>query len=248
MLTLNTSKTSFIQFSNARIKQPDVVLRLHTCEVPSPATCSCQTITKTAMVKYLGVILDEKISWLPHINMITSRVRKLTWVFKNLRFVADFEVLRGVYYALVQSVIGYCIRVWGGACKTHLLRLERSQRSLLKTMTIKPFRFPTKALYELCQVFTVRQLYIYHAIVKLHVTTTYKPDNVRQKRTVTNVLNYIRCNTTLARRQYRFLSTHIYNKLNKVLKFYPVSLRECQSKLKSWLVALNYEDTEKIIH
>jgi hypothetical protein len=82
-----------------------------------------------------------RLNWIPHIELITARTRKLIWTFKTLSNVADFELLRNAYFALAQSVIGYCVSVWGGACKTHLLQLERAQRSLLlKSNDIKTFQ------------------------------------------------------------------------------------------------------------
>lgn len=248
LLTLNIAKTSFVQFTNARIQQPDVAVQIHTCQSPFTQQCSCTTLSKSKIVRYLGVLLDDKISWQPHIEMVSSRVRKLIWVFKNLRHVADSDLLRTVYYALAQSVIGYCIGVWGGACKTHLLRLERAQRSLLKTMSFKPYRFPTKTLYELCRVFTVRQLFIFQLITKKHVSTPYDPGKLRNKRITPNVIESVRCRTAFARRQYAFLSVCLYNKINRILNFYPLTLKECKLKVKNWLFTLDYEDVEKIIN
>ena len=36
------------------------------------------------MVKYLGVILDENLSWEPHINYISLKLRKLMEPFQKL--------------------------------------------------------------------------------------------------------------------------------------------------------------------
>ena len=247
LLTLNVSKTSLVQFSNSRLKQPNCEIRIHTCKFSTNQQCSCQIIAKTSTVRYLGVLLDEKVTWQPHIGMITARVRKLIWVFKNLRHVANLELLRSVYYALAQSVIGYCIGVWGGACKTHIIQLERAQRSLLKTMTFKPYRFPTKTLFEICKVLTVRQLFIYNIITHKHASTPYDSKKFSNKRKIISVINSVRCHTALGRRQKVFLSVHLYNKLNNILNFYPLSLRECQSKLRDWLLRQDYEETEKVL-
>lgn len=51
---------------------------------------------------------------------------------------ADIELLRMIYYALAQSVMDYCGEIWSGALKTHLLTLERAQKSILKVMTFSP--------------------------------------------------------------------------------------------------------------
>ncbi|CAK1585547.1 unnamed protein product [Parnassius mnemosyne] len=87
-------------------------------------TCLCPNMTKSKSIKYLGVIIDEKLSWLPHIDLISSCTRILIWTFKRLRHIADFDLLKTVYYALAQSIIGYCIVAWGGASVANLATLS----------------------------------------------------------------------------------------------------------------------------
>ncbi|XP_045450952.1 tRNA dimethylallyltransferase-like [Melitaea cinxia] len=67
-------------------------------------------------------------------------MRKLMWVFRKLKQVADVKILTTTYKALAQSILSYCNPVWGGAAKTHLLTLERGQRVLLKATFNKPSR------------------------------------------------------------------------------------------------------------
>lgn len=253
LLTLNISKTTYLQFriSNVIPKTADdnfdINLKVHSCDLQQTDKCSCISMTKSKTVKYLGVLLDDRLSWLPHIELISSRTRILTWVFKKLRYVADFDLLRTIYFALAQSIIGYCISVWGGACKSFLIKLERSQRCLLKTMKFKGFRYPTNSLYKECNVLNVRQLFILNLIVAQHKGTQYDPDICRNKRRIPNILNPFKCRTQFARRQNAFLSVSLYNKLNKILNFYPLSKHECKMKVQKWLLTLDYKNTENLL-
>lgn len=247
LLTLNISKTSFLQFTFAKTKPTVVSLKAHSCDVAnSGIPCSCLPITQQKTMKYLGVILDEGLTWRPHIEQTSSRVRKLIWAFKKLRQVAEFKLLRAIYLALAQSIVGYCITAWGGACKTHMIRLERAQRSLLKVMTFKPYRFPTRTLYESCQVLTVRQLYLLNLILKQHEKT---PVNhaTKHTRTFRNVCSTVKCKTASARRQRLYLSSYLYNKINNILNLNPLTKNKTKIKLNSWLQTLDYQQTENLI-
>lgn len=53
-------------------------------------------------------------SYSTRIDFITSRVRKLIWVFRRLRHVTDLDLLCTDYFALPQSVFSYCIGTWVG--------------------------------------------------------------------------------------------------------------------------------------
>lgn len=52
------------------------------------------------------------------------------------------------YYALCQSLIDYCITSLGGAARTHLIEIERSQRAILKIAAGLLLFFPPVDLYR----------------------------------------------------------------------------------------------------
>lgn len=115
-LTLYIKKTSFITFVHkTNMLPPDTYLvKAHTC-IDSPINCDCVSIMRNSHIKYLGVYIDQFLKWQHHIDIVTSRVRKIIHVFKQLRNAADFKTLLMTYYALAQSIIPYCITAWGGA-------------------------------------------------------------------------------------------------------------------------------------
>ncbi|CAB3251301.1 unnamed protein product [Arctia plantaginis] len=99
--------------------------------------------------------MDSRLRFHEHISTLSGRMRKLIYVFKNLRQVADDKLRRSVYFALAQSLLTYCITTWGGAPRSTLLELERAQRAVLKVSLTLPFRYPTSLLYKKAKVLTV---------------------------------------------------------------------------------------------
>ncbi|XP_045446592.1 uncharacterized protein LOC123654751 [Melitaea cinxia] len=246
-LTLNIKKTTFLQFTNAKISTPDVELRVHTCHPSMTDSCACLSILRSSTIKYLSVLIDDKLGWRQHIELLTARIRKLIWIFKKLRDVVDLDTLRSVYYALVQSILSYCVVVWGGASKSHMILVERAQRSLLKTMTYSPYRFPTVELYKKCSVLTVRQLFIMQSIVRQHQYTPYEPSVSSSKRVVRNVIVLPKVRTALARKQSNYLSIYLYNRANRILNYYTLSLKELKAIVFKWLSSLDYQKTEDLL-
>lgn len=76
LLTLNTSKTNFICFSISKRNEPvdknEIVI--HTCKGAYGNTCNCPSIRKVTETKYLGVVLDKRLSWYPHLEQVTARI------------------------------------------------------------------------------------------------------------------------------------------------------------------------------
>lgn len=245
LLTLNIDKTKFITFtirSNNSPPPQQLQLKAHSCS--DTLTCNCPSLTKTSSIKYLGVLLDEHLTWLPHISLLSSRIRKLIWIFKKLRHLMDQSLLTSTYVAICQSVLTYCIPAWGGAYKSHMIILERAQRSVLKTMTFKRYQFPTKDLYENCQILTVRQLYILNVTLRTHKKIPLHPSHTRRRYRIKNILH----RTDFKQHQFDFLATHIYNKINKILSIHTLNLNNCKQTLRKWLLGQSYDDTEALLH
>lgn len=136
-------------------------VKIHICnDHLNNFNCNCPSIQKVNSTKYLGVLVDQRLSWHPHIELMMNRIRKLIWIFKNLRHITSKKLLNQIYIALVQSVLIYCIPIWGGAIKTKFMEIERAQRSVIKVMYHKPYRFSTEKLYTISGLLTVRKLYI----------------------------------------------------------------------------------------
>lgn len=130
-------------YSKRSFDHNNLHLTAHTCNISTTGTCHCTALKRTSSIKYLGVVIDDKLDFQLHIEALTNRTRKLIFIFRNLRHVADIKLIKTVYYALCQSVFTYCITSWGGAAKSHLLKLERAQRAILKVSLFLPFRHPS---------------------------------------------------------------------------------------------------------
>lgn len=250
LLTLNADKTKYIHFS-MRKPQFNITnshLYAHKCGSHPVSMCNCPFILKTGNIKYLGVIIDETLSFRPHIDSLVNRVRKLIYVFKKLRTIADSKLIKQVYLALGQSVINYCITSWGGAPKTNLLPLERAQRAILKVAYFHPFLYPTDLLYKSCNVLTVRQLFIMHLVLKQHTMLSYNAEYINNKRR-----NDIVCDSNpsskyvFVNRFFTFLGPFLYNRLNRKLSIYNLNYFICKKTIIEHLLRISYVETEDLL-
>lgn len=221
-------------------------IKIHKCAEPTVSNCSCAPIDKVASTKYLGIMLDQRLSWHSHCELIMNRIRKLSWTFKTLRHIADKDLLRQIYISLAQSVITYCLPIWGGANKSKFIELERAQRYLLKVIFFKPYRFPTDLLYSCADLLTVRKLYILNIIAKKHKSLPYNPC-FRLKRRNYTVAKTETVKTSFAKKQYPRQSAYLYNIINKELDIYSLTHRECKKTLTEWLKTKSYDEIESLL-
>lgn len=249
LLTLNPDKTNYIKFSmrKSNLAPTNLKLYAHICKDPNDDPCICPGIAITNKVKYLGIIIDETLSFRYHIEALCSRVRKLIFVFKKIRSIANSNLIKQVYVALCQSVLTYCITSWGGLAKTTLLTIERAQRAVLKVSTFRPFLFSTDLLYKSCKVLTVRQLFIMSTVLKQHASLSYSTEYTNKRRKDIVCPQIIKTKHAFSSRFFVFLGPFLYNRLNAMLDLYPLNYVKCKKTLQEALENMSYEDTEKLL-
>ena len=138
-LTLNISKTKFMVISKKK-KPPE-----NDFQVQFDNVC----IEKCSSYKYLGIFLDDKLSWKPHIDYISNKISKMCVFFSKLRYATNFHLLKSVYFALAASHLQYCNLVWGNAAQSILDPLRKIQNRIIRILSFAPFNCHNiKMLYE----------------------------------------------------------------------------------------------------
>lgn len=249
LLSINTGKTKYVCFSKSAVGKPIAThsLKIHTfpCNrITTRENCICASLCRVDCVKYLGVLLDDTLTWEMHITSTIARVRKLVYIFKNLRTVANSILLLQTYRALCECIIRYCICAWGGAAKTHMLGIERAQRMVLKVLLYLPYRHPTFSVYNMSGVLSVRKMFVYEMLRRYHKKTV--PYICSSHKRVERCL-VPRVKSTFARRHYNFLAPHIYNKCNKVHKIRKLSTHKFKLVITTWLKSIDFDAVENLL-
>ena len=78
--------------------------------------------------KFLGVILDESLSWKPRFSQVAREISKSVGVIRKLSSCLTKPALSTLYYSLVYSYLQLYISVWSLTCPTHLRRIVLLQK------------------------------------------------------------------------------------------------------------------------
>lgn len=138
IMTINATKTTFMVFHSHKKKiNTQLNVRLFN-----------QPIKKVDIQKFLGILLDSKLSWKPHIVQLKKDLSKINGLIYHLRNQLSQEVRLMLYNSLFHSKLSYAIETWGSAGKTLIQSLQRTQNLALKAVYNKRVRFSTNQLYE----------------------------------------------------------------------------------------------------
>ena len=122
------------------------------------------TLKKSNEVKYLGVLLDNKLDFKIHINSVAAKLTKFTGLFYKLRFILSIKQLVLVYKSFVQPVIQYGVLIYGTANKTSLKFIEVKIKQITRSIFRKQSHQSTANEREKNGIFLVKELHIYELL------------------------------------------------------------------------------------
>ena len=92
-------------------------------------------IKESPHIKYLGVILDNKLNWIEHIGYVKNKVAKGIGIICKARKFLTKKVLLTLYNTFIFPYLIYCVEIWGCAKKTHLASLYILHKRIVRTIT-----------------------------------------------------------------------------------------------------------------
>lgn len=102
-LSINPSKTILVPFHMKK-----------SCTVP-PTSFLNTIIPYSEEVIYLGIKLNRKLSWLPHLQWVTTKARKAIWACRSAagaNWGLSPKMCRYIYTAMVRPIITHASAVW----------------------------------------------------------------------------------------------------------------------------------------
>ena len=87
-LSINYNKTEFLLIRN---KKQNFTLKL---------TINDHIITQKEETKYLGILIDDSLSWKAHINLVNSKIARGCFALTKLRNLVNLCTLKNVYYSV----------------------------------------------------------------------------------------------------------------------------------------------------
>lgn len=191
-LHINTSKSCHMYFDPKKRKHPPDANTDESYQFT--LQINNISIKQVKQTKYLGVIIDDKLTWQPHISQLQKKLSSCTGLLNRIHSCIPEILHKELYHTLFESHLAYGITVWGGVSHNKLLPLFRTQKKCLrilfgnreayldKFMTSarsRPYgsqilgsefhaREHTKPLFNTHKILTVHNLHTYHSITEIY--------------------------------------------------------------------------------
>ena len=108
-------------------------------------------------VKYLGVYIDEFLSFNQHANYLVSKLRRNNGILSKIRHFVPENVLRSIYFSILESHLSYCCTVWGQKGNHIVNKLITLQNKAVRIITFSAPRESSRPLYTQLGILPFRQ-------------------------------------------------------------------------------------------
>ena len=254
-LHINMSKCCYIHFKPKKTNPIDDKLHLNIDGIP---------IKRTSTAQFLDVVIDESLSWEPHVAALRRKLGYASGVLSRIRDSVPKELHPDLYHTLFESHLTYCISVWGGASACITNKIFTSQKSCVRILfgdkmkylekfrtcaRARPYQYQclnvdffqkehTKPLFKKHSILAFKNLYTYHTFMEtLKILKLRTPLSLHEMYTIST-----RKDTTLIvphpSDDFISRSTKIWNTLSPKLKLLDFSFKIslAKSKLKKALL------------
>ena len=135
-IKINVDKSKFICFSYRKSIQS------------RPLKLGDSFIQETDQTKFLGLILDNRLTFKPHINYILSKISRSVGVLFKLNSTLPTRILKMLYNSLILPYLNYGVECWHAAPNYALNKLQVLQKKAVRAIFNLSFNAHTNDYFK----------------------------------------------------------------------------------------------------
>ena len=147
-------------------------------------------IARVSSFDFLGLSLNENMSWKTHCDKIGNKIAKYLGVFNRLKRQIPSHILKTLYFSLIYPLLNYCINTWGYECH----RIDKLHKKIIRIISCSKYNAHTEPIFKSLSILKLED------VLSLNVLKFYF------KYYHSDLPEYFRCITIIERTQI-----HNYN-------------------------------------
>ena len=168
-LSLNSKKTKYTLFHKKSVRD-DLPLKLPALKIAD------DIIERKTAIKFLGVMLDENITWEEHIRTVENKLAKNIGLLYRAKPLLEEKSLKSIYFAYTHSYLNYANIAWGSTYRTKLKTIHFHQKSAVRLVFHEDKLAHSRPLLRSLNALNVYQINLYqHLIFMFKLNTNQAP-------------------------------------------------------------------------
>ena len=160
-LSLNVEKTKYSLFHKPS-RRDDLPLLLPKLLIKK------HKVERVESIKFLGVLLDENLSWKDHIKYIENKVAKNIGLLYRAKLFLDKNSLLTLYYSYIHTYLNYANLSWVSTNRTNLKKLLSQQKHAVRIINNRTRLDHTNELFKSQKILNIYKLNILSVAVFIY--------------------------------------------------------------------------------
>ena len=183
----------------------------------------------------LGVQIQGNLKWQAQFRHLNEKLQTRISGLMKLKFIVDMRTIKTITEGLFNSVLVYCLPLFGGCDKGDLNATQILQNKAAQIVTRSAPRSPRAAMYEKLGWMTVNQLVVYHtALTVYRVRQSHEPEFLAQQLEFDNRNGRVRL--SLAQNSFCFRGADTWNSLPGYVR-QSKKIGQFKNGLKKWVLS-----------
>jgi hypothetical protein len=234
-LSLNIKKTNLISFLRSKQSPIDLNIKI-----------DGSRIAQVTSTKFLGVEIDQHLSWKGHIKKICSKICSVIGILSKIRFKISQQTALLLYNSLILHHLNYCNLIWASNYKAELVKIQVLQRRALRICTYSPRLIRSNILYrssrsldvvDLNKLQIVKFMYsVYHSLMPVGIMSLFQRTCTMHHHTTRGKENFYHQNFTSNVRKFSIAinGPNVWNSVPSHIKL-ASSVNSCKCLFKKFL-------------
>ena len=154
-LSLNLKKTKYMIFHNSQRNIAKNHLFKYLVDEPSTIKINETPIERVKSYKFLGLILQENLSWKEHIEKTANNISRTICILYKIKYKVPQNILKMIYSALILPHLNYGILIWG----FDLERLFILQKKAIRIISNSFFLEHTDKLFKKLKLLKIHDIF-----------------------------------------------------------------------------------------
>ena len=121
-------------------------------------------IKRGNVTKFLGVLIDDNLSWKQHLNNASTKISKIIGILYKSREIVKHPLLNQLHFSFIHCHLNYANSAWESTYKSKLEGLYRHQKHAARIINFKNKFIPGQRLLHNMKVLNVFQRKLFHII------------------------------------------------------------------------------------
>ena len=152
LLTLNFNKTQYLEFRTKNYYN-----------VNTQINYDQKCITNATEIKFLGLIIDDTLSWKQHVEQVISKMSTACYALRNIKHVVSLDTLKVIYFTHIHSILSYGIIFWGSSSSANKVFIL--QKKIIRIIMNTRPRDSCREVFRNLEIMILYSQYIYSLIL-----------------------------------------------------------------------------------